>query len=172
MSFGGGRTASPDRFSGLGDVTIPPGPQPDFWWARVSSDDNLVDPNYLPGVDPSLRFRRVLIPTDLLYEPDSDELTGTSARALDEVARRIPNPMSKVIVVCHSSSDGPPSARQPLSLRRANSLADALEDRLERTAGSIMRIGKGDTVRLPGVDPSTPTGRALHRRCEVLVEAD
>lgn len=172
VSLGGGsKSASSSRFKGLGDVEIPSGPAPDFWWVRVSTDNALVDTDYLPGVPSGLRFRRVLVPTDLLYQPDSATLSDGSALALDQISRQISNPMLQVIAVCHSSSDGPPSSRQALSLRRANMLADALETRLGRPKGSIRRIGKGDTVKLPGVNPDTPTGRALHRRCEVFVEA-
>lgn len=172
VSFGGGSNeASSNRFKGATGVDIPIGPQPDFWWTRVSSSNATVDPDYLPGVPTGMRFTRVLVPTDLLYQPDSDELSGGSTRALDEVARQITNPTLEVIVACHASSDGPPSSRQPLSLRRANVLADALEKILGRPSGSIRRIGKGDSVKLPGVDPDTPTGRARHRRCEVFVEA-
>lgn len=159
-----------DRFKGADGVTLVSAQAPDFWWTRVVTDAAIVDPAYLPGVPVDRRFKRVLIPTDLLFAPDSTTLEGGAAQAVEMVARQITDDSLQVIAVCHSSSDGAPASRQPLSLRRANSLADALEKKLGRPAGSILRIGKGDSVKLPKVDPDTPTGRALHRRCEVFVE--
>lgn len=172
ISFGGGSgSPSSSRLEGLGDVVIAAGPAPQFWWASVTAETATVDPDYLTGVPENLSFRRVVVPTDLLYQPDSAELTDNAARALDEIAVQIPVPTLEVVVVCHSSPDGPTSSRRPLSLRRADRLADALESRLNRPAESIRRIGKGDSVPLPGVDPTTPTGRAQLRRCEVFVES-
>lgn len=172
VSFGGGpASVSSSRFEGLGDLQIPLGPEPQFWWAVVSTETELVDPDYLTGVPEGLSFRRVIVPTDLLYRPDSAELGDNSSRALDEIARQITVSTLEVVVVCHSSPDGPASSRTPLSVRRAEMLATALESRLGRPKGSIRRIGKGDSVPLAGVDADTPTGRARLRRCEVFVEA-
>jgi hypothetical protein len=39
-----------------------------------------------------------------------------------------------------------------------------------REPRSIVRIGKGDGVPLPGIDQTTPSGLALNRRCEIFVE--
>lgn len=163
---------SSDRFSGLSGVSIPESPAPDFWWTRVVSDpvEGAVGADYLPGVDTTKKFRRVLIPTDLLFGPDSSTLSANYGPALDKVASTIGSSSLDVVVACHSSADGPARERMPLSLRRANTLADALENRLGRLPASIGRVGKGDTVALPNVDQSTPTGLALHRRCEIFVE--
>lgn len=168
---GGSGSTSSSRLEGLGGIEIPAGPVPQFWWATVTTETALVEPGYLTGVSENLSFRRVVVPTDLLYQPDSAELTENAARAVDEIALQVSVPTLEVVVVCHSSPDGPASSRQPLSLRRADRLADALEARLKRPTGSIRRIGKGDSVPLSGVDPTTPTGRAQLRRCEVFVEA-
>lgn len=162
---------SADRFSGAEGVTLIPGPEPDYWWSRLVTDTALVESSYLPGTSPDMRFKRVLIPTDLLFAPDSTDLEGGATRAIDLIVSQISDSSLQVAVVCHSSSDGPPASRQPLSLRRADSLADALERKIGRPENSVMRIGKGDTVKLPNVNPDTPTGRVLHRRCEVFVEA-
>lgn len=161
---------SSDRFLGAEGVTLVPGPVPDYWWSRLVTDTAVVEPSYLPGTPSDMRFKRVLIPTDLLFAPDSTTLEGGSTRAIDLIVGQISDSSLQVVVVCHSSSDGPPASRQPLSLRRADSLADALERKLGRPGKSVMRIGKGDTVKLPNVSPDTPTGRVLHRRCEVFVE--
>lgn len=164
------RSGTADRFKGAAGVKIDSDQVPDFWWTRVETDTAIIDPAYLPGVPMDKRFKRVVIPTDLLFAPDSTTLEGSATQALDMVARQITDGSLEVVAVCHSSSDGAPASRQPLSLRRANSLADALEKKLGRPAGSIVRIGKGDSVKIPKVNPNTPTGRAQHRRCEVFVE--
>lgn len=171
-SQGGG--LSSERFSGAAGIVIPESAAPDYWWTRVTSDDEVagIGADYLPGVDATQRFRRVLVPTDLLFAPDSSTLSPSYSASLDQVASTILNPNLDVVVACHSSADGPVRERAPLSLRRANALADALENRLGRQPASIGRVGKGDSVRLPNVDQSTPTGRALHRRCEIFVEID
>jgi OOP family OmpA-OmpF porin len=170
----GGGGLSSDRFRGAAGIVIPADEAPDYWWTRVVADDEAVGigADYLPGVDPSQKFRRVLVPTDLLFGPDSSTLSPNYSTALDQVASTIVNPNLDVVVACHSSADGPVRERAPLSLRRANTLADALENRLGRQPASIGRVGKGDSVPLPNVDQSTPTGRALHRRCEIFVEID
>lgn len=167
-----GAGLSSERFSGAAGIAIPEGGAPDYWWTRVvtDEDDAGIGAEYLPGVDTSQRFRRVLVPTDLLFAPDSSTLSPNYAAALDQVALTIINPNLDVVVACHSSADGPVRERMPLSLRRANALADALENRLGRQPASIGRVGKGDSVALPNVDQASPTGRALHRRCEIFVE--
>lgn len=169
-----GSASGPDsgRFTGAAGVSIPGSAEPEFWWTTVSSAVTNVDAQYLPGFPTDRPMRRVTIPNDLLFAQDSFELSSKSLRSVEDIAATITNASLDVIVVCHSSADGPVSARQPLSLKRANALASKLEVSLGRPRGSIGRIGKGDTVRLEGVSQDTPTGRALHRRCEVFVEVE
>lgn len=159
-----------DRFHGLGGVSIPETEPPQFWWTTASSVVEQVDAGYLPGYDTDRPMRRVTIPNDVLFAADSWELTDRSLQAIDALVPTIASPDLEVVVVCHSSADGPASARQPLSLKRADALASRLETKLGRGEGSIGRLGKGDSERIDGVSQDTPTGRALHRRCEVFVE--
>lgn len=167
-----GSASGPDgsRFHGLGDVSIPDTEPPQFWWTTASSVVENVDAGYLPGFDTERPMRRVTIPNDVLFAPDSWALGESALKAVDALVPTISSASLEVVVVCHSSADGPASARQPLSLKRADALASKLESALGRPANSIGRIGKGDTERIEGVDQNTPTGRALHRRCEVFVE--
>ena len=110
--------------------------------------------------------------SELLVDDDTDEstLTERSTQAIDEIVSTIVDPQAKVVVVCHSSSDGPLDQRLPLSEERASVLADALEAAMNRNANSIDRVGLGDTSPLSGIDGSTVAGLALNRRCEVFVE--
>lgn len=163
-------SASSSRFKGAEGITIPKTSSADFWWLRVTSDEAGVDPTYLPGASPGKRYRRVTIPTDLLFAPDSANLSSSSSTALEAIARQVTSPSLEMAVVCHSSADGPVASRLRISKQRADSLAAAIENELGRQPKSILRIGKGDTVPLPKVSQSTATGRALHRRCEVFVE--
>jgi len=167
---GGGQQDAGSRFTGASGVVIPETDPPDFWWMRVTTDNDLVGSEYLPGVPASMRFRRVVVPSDVLFTADSAEISSDYDYAIERIVESIANPTLRVAVVCHSSAGGTPALRQPLSEKRADALADVLELRLGRAPGSMLRIGKGDTVPLPGVGQNSPTGRALHRRCEVFVE--
>lgn len=162
--------AEGDRFHGLGDVVVPETEPPQFWWTTASSVVEVVEAGYLPGHPTDKQMRRVTIPNDVLFAADSWELTEKSLQAVDALVPTISGPDLEVVVVCHSSADGPASARQPLSLKRADALASRLETMLGRGKGTIGRVGKGDSERIEGVSQDTPTGRALHRRCEVFVE--
>ena len=167
-----GSASGPDRsrFHGLGGISIPETEPPQFWWTATTSEVKLVDAYYLPGYATDRPMRRVTIPNDVLFAADSWDLTERSLQAIGALVPTIAGPDLEVVVVCHSSADGPASARQPLSVKRADALASRLETLLGRGKGSIGRVGKGDSVRIAGVRQDTPTGRALHRRCEVFVE--
>lgn len=166
----GGQAESGSRFTGAAGVVIPTTDPPDFWWTRVTTDGDLVGADYLPGVPASMKFRRVVVPSDVLFAADSAVISSDYAFTIDRIVESIANPTLRVVVVCHSSAGGTAAMRQPLSEKRADALADVLELRLGRGPGSILRIGKGDSVPLPGVGQNSPTGRALQRRCEVFVE--
>ena len=123
-----------------------------------------------PG-DSALATRlRKEIRGDVLFDADSAVLGETSQDAIEAIASTVTDSSLRIIVVCHSSSDGSVATRQSLSEQRADSLAAALEDVLRRPRGSITRIGKGDSDPLPGIDQSTAEGRALNRRCEVFIQ--
>jgi outer membrane protein OmpA-like peptidoglycan-associated protein len=115
------------------------------------------------------QFSRVLIPTDVLFGSDSSKVSDEAMGALRDIAATVTSPEVEVIVVCHSSRDGASADRKPLSERRADEVATALEELLTRPAGSIERIGKGDEEPLPGIDQTTQSGLALNRRCEVYI---
>lgn len=169
-SGGGATSITADRFSGAEGVVIPDTKPADFWWLRVTKIASTVDPAYLPGTTPGKQFERLNVPAALLFEADSADLSTTSINSLDSLANNVRNPGREVAVVCHASSDGSAAAGYQLSELRAESLARYLEEKVGRARGSIIRIGKGDSVPLPNVDPTSATGKALHRRCEVFVE--
>ena len=174
ISVGSGPVvADSSRFKGAEGIVIPEadaGASPGYWWSSVTSDTVTAEEGYLTELDSGAAFERLLVPVDLLFEADSAQISREARESLRGVAEAIADPSLRVVVVCHSSADGPEESRLPLSERRADSLASALEQMIGRDPRSIVRIGKGDSVPLPGIDQTTPSGLALNRRCEIFVE--
>jgi len=162
---------APDRFHGSEGIDIPVGDSPKFWWTRIDTGTVVRLPSDIQGVTTSGQFTRMIIPADVLFALDSSDLNDAVLSSVDEIAATVSDSTSKVIVVCHSSSDGSVNSRLELSERRADSLAARLEQVMNRPNDSIDRIGMGDTSPLPNIDQATPTGRALNRRCDVYLEA-
>jgi len=76
---------------------------------------------------------------------------------------------NRVTVVGHTDSTGSDAYNQDLSIRRASSVVDALEDRgVER--GTLGTEGRGE--REPRADNGTEAGRQLNRRVEILIQPD
>lgn len=169
-SLDGGTTAPPDRFTGAEGVVIPSVATPDWWWTRVVVEES-TGPEGVEGVEDDAKFDRVLIPADVLFGGDSARISSSALRSLTEVATTVGDPSLRIVVVCHAArGGGNPAERKPLSEKRADAVATALEELLGRGPDSITRVGRGDEEPLPGIDQSTETGRALNRRCEIFVE--
>lgn len=168
-----GSSASTARFRGAEGIDLGDVVPPSYWWTDV---DGQIDIGSEPTTDVSVpgsngdQFQRVQVPADLLFEADSAELSDSAQEGLETIAATVTDESLKIIVVCHSSADGSEGSRMLLSEQRADALADALEALLARPAGSIVRIGKGDSEPLPGIDQSTVAGRALNRRCDVFIQ--
>lgn len=158
------------RLEGLVDVSIPEYDQEDLWWISNNQSAEPETASEILGKLANSKYSRMLISGDVLFAPDETTLTERSKQAIKEIISTILDPQAKVVVVCHSSSDGPLDRRLPLSEERASVLADALEAAMNRNANSIDRVGLGDTSPLSGIDGTTVAGLALNRRCEVFVE--
>lgn len=159
---------SSSRFRGSDGIRLPEATAPDWWWTRVVVDEGVAAPTSAELGD-GRQYSRVLIPTDVLFEPDSSTVSEGASSALRDIAATITSPDVEVIVVCHSSRDGAVDERKPLSEARAREVASILETLLLRPEGSIERIGMGDEQPLPGIDQTTESGLALNRRCEVFI---
>ena len=166
------QVSAPDmsRLEGLVDVSIPEYDQEDLWWISNNQSAEPETASEILGKLANSKYSRMLISGDVLFAPDETTLTERSKQAIKEIISTIVDPQAKVVVVCHSSSDGPLDRRLPLSEERASVLADALEAAMNRNANSIDRVGLGDTSPLSGIDGTTVAGLALNRRCEVFVE--
>jgi len=171
FSISGGSSASnSNRFEGLAGIVVPEHNKEELWWTAIDAEEISKLPVELGGTKPNSRFSRMLVPSDVLFAPEASELNDAAKQSVIDIAKTITNAAAEVIVVCHSSADGREDRRQPLSEERADSLASALEVEMGRSAGSIERVGLGASSPLPNIDPNTPTGRVLNRRCEVYVE--
>ena len=166
------RSAAVDlsRLEGLVDVVIPEYEKENLWWVSNSASEKPETASEILGKLANSKYSRMLISSDVLFAANESKLTERSTQAIKEIVSTILDPQAKVVVVCHSSSDGPLDQRLPLSEQRASVLATALEAAMNRNANSIDRVGLGDTSPLSGIDSSTVAGLALNRRCEVFVE--
>ena len=158
------------RLEGLVDVVIPEYEKENLWWVSNSASEKPETASEILGKLANSKYSRMLISSDVLFAANESKLTERSTQAIKEIVSTILDPQAKVVVVCHSSSDGPLDQRLPLSEQRASVLATALEAAMNRNANSIDRVGLGDTSPLSGIDSSTVAGLALNRRCEVFVE--
>jgi outer membrane protein OmpA-like peptidoglycan-associated protein len=158
------------RLEGLVDVVIPEYEEENLWWVSNSASEKPENASEILGKLANSKYSRMLISSDVLFAANESTLTERSTQAIKEIVSTIIDPQAKVVVVCHSSSDGPLDQRLPLSEERASVLATALEVAMNRNPNSIDRVGLGDTSPLSGIDGSTVAGLALNRRCEVFVE--
>jgi outer membrane protein OmpA-like peptidoglycan-associated protein len=158
------------RLEGLVDVVIPEYEEENLWWVSNSASEKPETASEILGKLANSKYSRMLISSDVLFAANESTLTERSTQAIKEIVSTIIDPQAKVVVVCHSSSDGPLDQRLPLSEERASVLATALEVAMNRNPNSIDRVGLGDTSPLSGIDSSTVAGLALNRRCEVFVE--
>jgi outer membrane protein OmpA-like peptidoglycan-associated protein len=158
------------RLEGLVDVVIPEYEEENLWWVSNSASEKPETASEILGKLANSKYSRMLISSDVLFAANESTLTERSTQAIKEIVSTIIDRQAKVVVVCHSSSDGPLDQRLPLSEERASVLATALEVAMNRNPNSIDRVGLGDTSPLSGIDGSTVAGLALNRRCEVFVE--
>jgi outer membrane protein OmpA-like peptidoglycan-associated protein len=162
------------RFKGLDGVVVESADISMYWWLATSIEETVTAddlPDEFTSGDSEALIQRTVLPAGITFRADSAEL---SAEALDNIraaALTIPDPFIKITVLCHSSADGTKEGRLPLSQKRADVLADELESILSLQPGTVERMGLGDEYPVAGIDPDSPTGRLVNRRCEILVES-
>lgn len=93
-------------------------------------------------------------------EPRFDAVLQDVAAVLEEYDR------SLVDIVGHTDSSGGDAINQPLSERRAISVADAL---IRNGVQRERLFVAGQSSRVPVADNGTPQGRAQNRRVEILI---
>lgn len=123
----------------------------------------------IPDVEVSRTDQGILINIgEILFKFDSDELTQTANRDLDNIVEVFRDyPHRKVRVIGHTDSTGTDEYNLSLSLRRARRTADELERRDTSLQGRITYIGMGE--KSPVSTNSTVEGRQRNRRVEILI---
>lgn len=177
---GGGSTADRDRFEGIGDISIADSDLSQYWWlstevqevslSDVAGAELLDGSDESPGGGGTQMVQRVVLPVGITFRADSSELSEEARQSLESVVAEIDSETSGVTVLCHSSSDGEFDSRLRISEARAEALAALIEELIGWEAGSVSRKGLGDAFPIAGVDPESPTGLLMNRRCEILLE--
>ncbi|MDG2521350.1 OmpA family protein [Caulobacter segnis] len=109
----------------------------------------------------------LVMPSDVTFATNQSNLDSRFLPVLDDVASVLRQyDRSMVDVIGHTDSSGGDAINQPLSERRASSVASYLIDR------GVMRerlYVEGVSSRQPVADNGTPDGRARNRRVEILI---
>lgn len=166
--------SDPNRFKGLDGMTVETADISMYWWLRTTVEGT-VNPEDLPEgftvENAEDLVQRTVLPSGITFRADSAELSPEALESIKTAAASIPKDFIRITVLCHSSADGTKESRLPLSQERAEVLAGELETVLGVAVGSIVRMGLGDQYPVAGIDPESPTGRLVNRRCEILVES-
>jgi outer membrane protein OmpA-like peptidoglycan-associated protein len=122
------------------------------------------------GVDVSRTANNELkldIPSDISFDTGKAAIKPNMRPILDRFAQTLKdNPATHLRIVGHTDDTGSDAINNPLSLERAGSARNYLEDR--GVAGSrIETVGRGS--REPVADNNSEAGRAKNRRIEVFV---
>jgi outer membrane protein OmpA-like peptidoglycan-associated protein len=113
----------------------------------------------------------IMLPTDLLFEYNSDQLAENARLSLMKLGLLImKNPNSVFIIEGHTDTLGTEAYNFDLSQRRANAVVQWLINSLRIQSDRIRAVGMGETRPLPSVDPrGTAEEQALNRRVEIKV---
>jgi outer membrane protein OmpA-like peptidoglycan-associated protein len=110
----------------------------------------------------------VLQVSGLDFAVGSANLAAGQADLMNKLAAAVGRfPGAAVVVEGHTDDTGSRAANQRLSLRRAATVAGGLERRLDLPEGTITTVGHGPDR--PVAPNSTPEGRALNRRIDIVI---
>ncbi len=110
---------------------------------------------------------KLTMPSAVTFDTNSAALSGAAMDSLNKAAETLVQyPETTITVAGHTDSSGNDAINQPLSERRARSVADYLVQR--GVAGSrLSTIGYGSRQPVAGND--TAAGKAQNRRVEILI---
>lgn len=113
----------------------------------------------------------IMLPTDLLFEYNSDQLADGARLSLMKLGYLIQkNPNSQFIIEGHTDTTGSDAYNFDLSQRRANAVVNWLITSLNLSTDRIRAIGMGESRPLPNVNPNgTPEEQSLNRRVEIKI---
>lgn len=110
---------------------------------------------------------RLIIPVEGTFHPKRTLLLPSGLGPLSKVAQALKNDLnSQYAVIGHSSSDGSQELNRRLSMERAQAVASVLM--LGGVSGKRMSLHTMGEDK-PMADNSTPPGRDLNRRVEILL---
>lgn len=127
----------------------------------VTPDSRLLTP---VAADDGERFRT----QNILFEFDSDKMTGNFKPILDELASHLKSGFRELIVEGHTDSVGAESYNQKLSLRRAEAIRRYLISNYQIDGRRIRAVGFGETK--PIADNGNYQGRQANRRVEFVIQ--
>lgn len=108
--------------------------------------------------------------SSVLFNTNSSTLSPVAEAALSKVAYNLDQfTNTDVTVVGYTDNTGTAAINQPLSLKRAESVATYLENH-GVAASRVKAIGEGDSN--PIASNATAAGRAQNRRVEIYITAD
>ncbi len=108
---------------------------------------------------------KVNVPSDLSFAVGRADLNPSLRPVLDQFAQGLDKTVL-VSIVGHTDSSGSDAINDPLSLERARTVRDYLEDR-GVPASRMMIEGRGS--RQPMADNGNDAGRAMNRRVEIFL---
>lgn len=113
---------------------------------------------------------KVTFDSGILFATNSSTLSEASKDALERFAGTLKdNPDTDIKILGYTDNTGQVDYNQTLSEKRAQSVYSFLQS--EGVSRNRMEY-EGHGVHDPVADNSTPAGRALNRRVEILIEAN
>ncbi|MDO5073627.1 ompA family protein [Neisseria animaloris] len=113
---------------------------------------------------------KLVMPENVTFATNSSALSGNAMDALSKAAQTLVQyPDTTLTVAGHTDNTGNDRINEPLSRRRAQSVADYLNQR-GVAASRLSTIGYGSRQPIAGND--TVEGRAKNRRVEILINPD
>jgi outer membrane protein OmpA-like peptidoglycan-associated protein len=107
------------------------------------------------------------LPCTILFNRDEDTFLVPDNPCIELYADKYASGVYlKLQVSCRSSADGDRTNRQILSDKRAKNVQFHLL-KLGVVYEDIVSVSLGDTVPVPGIDPSSEEGKLLNRSCEI-----
>lgn len=113
---------------------------------------------------------KVTFDSGILFATNSSTLSDASKSALRNFANSLKaNPDTDIRIVGYTDNTGKVDYNQTLSEKRAKSVYDYL---MQQGISSDRMVYEGRGVHDPVADNSTPEGRALNRRVEIIILAN
>ncbi|HSJ03625.1 MAG TPA: OmpA family protein, partial [Verrucomicrobium sp.] len=113
----------------------------------------------------------IMLPTDLLFEYNSDQLAEGARLSLMRLGYLISkNPNNLFIIEGHTDTTGSEQYNFDLSQRRANAVVQYLMNSLQLGTDRIRAVGMGESRPLPTVNPNgAPEEQAPNRLVEIKI---